>query len=58
MKNKFYRKIAEAGVIKILITNPLTVETMQQLIIMPWRRSYDPGAVKNDLKKVKKIQKT
>ena len=31
--NFFFKKIAKAGVIKQLITIPLTLETMQQLII-------------------------
>ena len=34
-KNKFYQKIDTAGVIKILISTSLTLETMQQLIIQP-----------------------
>ena len=31
--------ISKTGVIKMLIEIPLTLETMQQLIIKPWRRS-------------------
>ena len=39
---KLYQKIDKAGVIKILITIPLTLETMPQLIINSWRRSPGP----------------
>ena len=35
-KFKFYPKITKIGVIKMLITNPSTLETMQQLIIKTW----------------------
>ena len=33
--------------IKILITIPITKETMQQVIIKPWRRSLVPWCRKN-----------
>ena len=54
---KFIKEIPKTGAIKILITIPLTLETMQQLIIKPWRRSLRPWCRKND-KTIKKIQKT
>ena len=38
LKNKFYQKIANTRVSKKFITIPSTLETMQQLIIEPWRR--------------------
>ena len=38
-KNKIYQKTAKARAIKILIPIPLVLETTQQLIIMPWKRS-------------------
>ena len=41
-KIKYYQKLAKTGVIKIMITIPLTLEAMQQLIIQPWRRSLVP----------------
>ena len=54
----FYQKIALAGVIKILITIPLTLETMQQLIIKPWRRSLGPWCRKKNQysKNLRKLQ--
>ena len=52
----FIKKIAKAGVIKTSITISLTLETMHQFIIKPWRRSLGPRCWKND--KIKKIQKT
>ena len=55
-KKNFLSKIAKAGVIKILITIPLTLETMRQLIIKPWRRSLGPWGQKKD-KKLENIQK-
>ena len=56
---KLYQKTAAAGVIKILITIPVILEFMRQLIIKPLRRSLDPGAWKNDKKwkKFKKLEK-
>ena len=53
----FYQKIAQAGVIKILITILLTLETMQQLIIKPRRRSLGPWCRKKKsiFKKLEKI---
>ena len=48
-----YSKIAKAGVIKKL-TIPLTIETTQQIIIKPWKRSPGPWCLKNE--KFKKIQ--
>ena len=41
-KIKFYQKVGKIRVIKILRTIPLTLETMQQLIIKPRRRSLVP----------------
>ena len=43
-KLEFYQKIVEPRIVKILITIPLTLDTMQQLIIKHWRR--DPDAEK------------
>ena len=37
-KIKLYQQIAQAGVVKIMITIPLTLETMRQPIIKPWKR--------------------
>ena len=42
MKNKFYQKIAKAGVIKKLMTKPLALETIQQFIIKQRRSSLGP----------------
>ena len=50
-KFKFNNKIAKSEVIKILITFPIALKTMQQLNIKPWRAPWDPGAGK----KFKKI---
>ena len=56
-KNKFYHKIAKAGVSEIFITIPLTLETMQQLILKPWRRFLGPWCRKNNkIQKLEKIQ--
>ena len=49
MKKLNFIKIAEAGVIKILIIIPLILKTMQQLIIKP-RRSLGPWFRKSDIK--------
>ena len=56
-KFKFYPKIKKTGVKKTLITIPLFLETMQQLIIKPWRRSLGPWCRKKfkNMKKCKKI---
>ena len=52
MKRKLnlIKKITEAGVIRILIIFPLTVETMQQLIIKPWKRSLGTWSTKKMIK--------
>ena len=47
-QKKFSQKIAKAGVIKIWITIPLTVEIMRQLIIKPWRMFQGHCCAKND----------
>ena len=41
-KLNFIKKIDKAGVIKKLISTPLTLQTMQQLNIKPWRRALGP----------------
>ena len=50
-KKKIYQKTAEAGVPKIMITIPLALLIMRQLIIKPWRRSQEACAWKNLKKK-------
>ena len=56
---KIYRKIAKTGVTKILITIPLALETMQQLVIKPWRRSLEPCCRKTEkkFKRFKNLEK-
>ena len=56
VENKFYQKIAKAGVMKTLMTSPLTLETMRQLNIETWRRSIGHWCRKKD-RKVRNIQK-
>ena len=41
------QKIAKDGVLKIFLTNPLTLETMQQLIIKHWRKSLEFVIIKS-----------
>ena len=54
---KFYQKIAAAGVIKILITIPVILEFMRQLIIKPLRRSLVLEKMIKSEKKFKKLEK-
>ena len=49
----FIKKVLRAGVFKIMITIPLTLENRQKLSIKPRRSPYDPGAGKNDWKWLK-----
>ena len=51
-KLKFYPKITKTGVLKKMITIPLTLETMQQLIIRPWRKKIQKQQkIANNFKK-------
>ena len=52
-KIKFHPKNVKTGVVKNLMTIPLTPEIMRKLIITPWRRSVGPSSGKKN----KKIQK-
>ena len=53
-KKKNYHKFAETRVNKILITILLILETMQHLIIKPWRVPLDLGAGKKKIQKPRK----
>ena len=52
----FIKKIAQTGVTTILVTIPLTLETMQYLIFKHWRGRRAPGA-RQKLKKLKTFKK-
>ena len=54
MKIKIYQQFDQAGIIKMLITISLTLETMRQPIIKPRMSSLGPWCRK--LKKLKKLQ--
>ena len=67
-RTKIFRKIeklkleknAKAGVIKLLVTNSSTLESMQKVITKPWRTSLGPWRRKKDekIKKIQKLEKT
>ena len=61
LKKKIYQeKNGKAGIIKTVITTPLAVHDMLELIIKYWRRSLRPWwgkmiKIRKDLKNIEKI---